>query len=427
MDADNPNPVAKNFKPISRLDIPGGGQVTVVGDYAYIAHMDPPHGTSIVDVSDPRHPKVVSTISLESGKSHSHKARVVQDDIMIVNSERLRRGFFRRAHQAADARAHLTTTLKREPTDAEIAHEIGTDPVEIPTLAEAAGEPYDEAGFRVFDISDRAKPRQIAFHKTGGEGAHRFDVDDTYAYISTGMDGFAGNILVNYDITDPARPEEVSRWWIPGQNLAGGETPSWSGARNQLHHAMRLGDELWAGCWYGGFAAIDISDIRNPKTLGSFDTHPTFKPPTHTAMKVPFPVAGRDIALVMDEEVERFPGQAPAFLWIFDVSDLDDFKPLSTFHVSEADCPLSRAGRRFGAHQYQEHIDDTVIFATWFSGGLRVIDFSDPTLPQETGHFIPEPASGQPNAQTNDVEVAADGLVYILDRFQGLDIVEYTP
>ncbi len=51
----------------------------------------------------------------------------------------------------------------------------------------------------------------------------------------------------------------------------------------------------------------------------------------------------------------------------------------------------------------------------------------DPTLPQEVGHFIPAPASGQPNAQSNDVEVAADGLVYILDRYRGLDIVEYTP
>ena len=32
---------------------------------------------------------------------------------------------------------------------------------------------------------------------------HRFDMDDRYAYISTEMDGYRVNILVNYDISDP--------------------------------------------------------------------------------------------------------------------------------------------------------------------------------------------------------------------------------
>jgi hypothetical protein len=39
---------------------------------------------------------------------------------------------------------------------------------------------------------------------------HRFDMDKDYAYISTEMPGFIGNILVTYDIRNPAKPVEVS-------------------------------------------------------------------------------------------------------------------------------------------------------------------------------------------------------------------------
>jgi len=71
--------VARNLKRIGRLDIPGGGQVVVDGDYAYVGHMAPPHGTTIIDISDPSNPKVVSTIDLKDGYSHNNKARVVGD------------------------------------------------------------------------------------------------------------------------------------------------------------------------------------------------------------------------------------------------------------------------------------------------------------------------------------------------------------
>jgi hypothetical protein len=90
------------------------------------------------------------------------------------------------------------------------------------------------------------------------------------------------------------------------------------------------------------------------------------------------------------------------------------------------DSPWSRALGRFGAHQFQEHMRDTRIYATWFSGGLRVIDVADPTAPEEIAWYIPEPAPGQPSPQSNDVDVDERGLVYLLDRNVGLDILEMT-
>jgi hypothetical protein len=61
----------------------------VAGDFAYVGHIPNKQklGTSILDVRNPKKPLVVSQIHLDDPDSHSHKARVA-GDFMIVNSER---------------------------------------------------------------------------------------------------------------------------------------------------------------------------------------------------------------------------------------------------------------------------------------------------------------------------------------------------
>ena len=184
---------------------------------------------------------------------------------------------------------------------------------------------------------------------------------------------------------------------------------------------------MWASVWHAGFRVLDISDISRPTTIGEHNYHPPFKDPTHTILPVPKLIDGRRIAVVIDEEHSRIPGpgQAPAHLWIFDVTNFDHIHALSSFHVPEWSSPWSRAqGGRFGAHQFQEHLDDTLVFCTWFSGGVRVVDVVDPFNPQEIAHYIPEPVQGFTSPQSNDVEVGPDGLIYLLDRDNGFDILE---
>ena len=78
--------VSENIKQLGRMDLPGGGSVVVENGYAYVGHMDPPHGTSIIDVKDPKNPKVVAHLEIPEGL-HSHKVRV-SGDIMLINYER---------------------------------------------------------------------------------------------------------------------------------------------------------------------------------------------------------------------------------------------------------------------------------------------------------------------------------------------------
>lgn len=418
--------LARGVRRISHLDIPGGGQVVVHGRHAYVGHMQPPEGTSIIDIGDPANPRVVARIELEGDESHSHKVRVV-GDLMYVNVEQNRRHFMRKSERLPALRAELGARLGRAPGDAELAAELGVEPGDIAALDAARERGYGDGGFRVYDVADPASPKLVHHQRTFGFGVHRFDVDERYAYMSTEMEGYVGNILVIYDVRNPARPGEVARWWMPGQHVAGGDTPTWEGYRNRLHHALRVGDELWASCWHAGFRVIDVSDISRPRTVGAYDYHPPVPEPTHTVLPVDVTLAGRRVAVVVDEEHEHRRGSLHAFMWLFDVTELADMKPLAIFDVSEMDSPWSRAPGRFGAHQYREKLDSPVVYVTWFSGGLRIVDVSDPLHPEEIGHFIPEPVGGQPSPQSNDVEVDERGLIYLLDRHRGFDILERDP
>src|SRR5262249_5655031 len=258
--------LARNVRRLAHLELPGAGQVYVEGNYAYIGHLTNKEGlgTTILDIADPRKPRIVSQIRLTDPNSHSHKARVV-GDIMIVNNEQNASALGRKSELLPSTRSALEQSLGRAPTHAELAEKLAVKESDIPVLEASERNPYDQGGFKIYDEKARTKPRLLSFQKTSGKGVHRYDMDANYAYISTEMPGYLGAMLVIYDMRNPETPQEVSRWWLPGQHTDGGEKPAWPGRRNRLHHALRVGDLLWAGCWMAGCRVIDVSDIRKPK------------------------------------------------------------------------------------------------------------------------------------------------------------------
>ncbi len=216
-------------------------------------------------------------------------------DIMITNVEQAKRHFLRKGDKIAGLRADGLS-------DEQIAESLSIKPSQISELEDAVKRGYDDGGFRVWDISDKTAPRLLSYVRTHGFGVHRFDMDENYAYISTEMEGYVGNILVIYDLADPANPTEVSRWHMPGQHIAGGETPTWTGYGTRLHHAMRCGDELWAAVWNAGFRVLDASDITNPTVKGSYRFPEAIPEPTHTVMPLQHTVDGKRFAIAIDEE-----------------------------------------------------------------------------------------------------------------------------
>ncbi|MPY68547.1 MAG: RNA polymerase subunit sigma-70 [Alphaproteobacteria bacterium] len=421
--------VARNVERVGHIDIAGGGQVSVQGDLAFIGHMDPPNGTSILDVSDRSNPKVLSRLEMPP-HTHSHKVRVA-GDVMAINNESYRRHQIAAGKKLPEVEAMLRERLGRAPSDAETAAEMNYRPEDIATLRNAASESFEDGGLRLYNIADPANPKELSFFPTGGNGVHRFDFDGRYAYLSTGIEGYMRNIVVIVDTSDPKNPKEVGRWWMPGQWIDGSEEPDWGELRVECHHPMRFGDRLYTSYHGGGMVILDISDITKPRMVSHYNYHPPFISSTHTFVRMPYRIDGMDIAVVVDEQPGRWrPTQVPAFGWVFDVTDETAPRPLSTFSMSEQETPYqvtdAPGKSRFGAHQCHERMRDSLVYTAWFRGGLRITDIRNPRRPEEVGYFIPTPAAGEPSVQSNDVFVADDGLIYLIDRFNGLDILKYT-
>jgi hypothetical protein len=375
---------SSNIRHLCRMELAGGGQIVIDGDYAYVGHQHRPHGTTILDISDPRKPKILSTLRPGHPSSHSHKVRCV-GDLIAVNSEFERGGG---------------------------------------SLSE-----YPDGGFRIYDVKDKTNPKLVTFVKTHGKGVHRFDLDENFAYISTEMEGFVGNILVIYDIRNPAKPVEVSRWWMEGQNVARGEGPHPKKAEHRLHHAMRCGSEMYAACWMSGISIVDVSRIDAPRTLSRYEYDPPCPEPTHTFLRVPHPIGGKGIAVSTEEErahrgADAGKPHAPLRTW--DVSDPIEPKLLHSYYLPESATPYPAGNVRFGTHQLRERVDeDNLLYVTWFAGGLRIIDINDPADPKERGYFIPKPGDGVAAPLTNDVFKDDRGLLWVTDKERGLDVIEY--
>jgi hypothetical protein len=113
----------------------GGSLVQVHKGHAYVGAVggssyNGPEGFTVHDVRDPKKPKKVGEFRAPPG-IHCHKLRIVGEDLLYVNSERLA------GDKGKNARA----------------------------------------GFFIFDVSTPSTPKPIGFYDMPGSGPHRFGVD----------------------------------------------------------------------------------------------------------------------------------------------------------------------------------------------------------------------------------------------------------
>lgn len=367
---------AINAELVCHLDVPGGGQVWVDGERCYIAHMESPHGTSIWDVADPSEPVKLAEIGMQQGW-HSHKVRAV-GDVMVVNHEQSGEG----------------------------------------------GPKGFRGGLAVYDVSDPSKPVLTGKWETAGKGVHRFDFDGEYVYLSATAEGYRGNLAFVIDVRDPAAPREVSRWWIPGQWTAGGEEYPWDNfVPPRCHHPLRVGDRLYVSYWHHGFYILDISDLQHPVATGHSRRSPTFPHPTHTCLVLPDRIRGRRYMVVADEDVSKIHPAPPSFAMVYDITEETLPIPVSTITVPGMDTDGSPREPFTGCHQPSERFHGTVIPFAWFAHGLQVFDVAEPLTPRLVASYLPDVAPGANRVSSNDVTVDDRGLVYLIDRVRGLDII----
>jgi hypothetical protein len=364
----------------------------------WLAHESAPKNVTAVDVSDPRKPAVILQTDLPHGDMRSNSLDLA-GDLLVV--------------------AYQTKTVGVKP-----------------------------AGFEIFDVADPGTPKPVAFFDASGPHSrgvhHLWSVDGHHVHIASGAADFKPRNPKDdqcyriVDVGQPTRPVEVGRWWLPGTRDGDAEPPPArhttfdSGFRaHNTNVYPRRPDRAWVGYLDGGAVILDIADMAHPKLLSRWDYHPPFPGFTHTVL----PLLDRGLMIVSDEAVRDGGEDWPKLVWIVDVRDETNPVPIATCPLPPVEQFKTRGGR-YGAHNLHENrpapgawISETVVVGTFFNGGVRAYDVSDPFRPAEVAwHVPPAPRGSRAGAvQINDVFVDERGIVYAVDRFSGgLYVLEMT-
>lgn len=171
----------------------------------------------------------------------------------------------------------------------------------------------------------------------------------------------------------------------------------------------------------------------NPDPNATISLMPPYRGIIHTAVPVP----ERPYVLVGGE---RNGTNTCPWTWGFIVHTVDETNPQITarFLLPEnlaENCFEGGPGdpvhqREFSTHQITAF--PNLFFISWYSGGLRAWDISNPNLPLEVGVFVPKPRAqvverfrDSPDVWVWPYPILHNGLVYIADENGGLYILKY--
>jgi hypothetical protein len=356
----------------------------------WLAHESAPKNFTAVDVTDPRKPKMIIQTDLPHADVRSNSLDVV-GDVMAV--------------------AYQTKKWGQKP-----------------------------AGFDLFDISKPEQPRLITHFDASGpssRGAHCvWFVDGEYLHLTSGSADFEPTHQKDdqfyriFDVRNPSKPVEVGRWWYPGTRKGDSAPPPPRHPRfdggyrpHNTNVYPQRPDRAYIGYIDGGAWILDISDKSRPKPVGHLQYSPPYNGFSHTVL----PLIERQLLIISDECVRDDGEDWPKLTWVVDARVESNLVPIATLPLPPADAFIKRGGR-YGSHNLHENLpgpcsfrSESVVFGTFFNGGVRAFDLSNPLQPKEAGYFVPGAPALAPkgSAQINDVWVDENRLVYAVDRFGG--------
>jgi hypothetical protein len=388
---------------------PDGVQVMVERGFAYVGHIFS-KGFSIIDVRDPANPRQSAFVPAPNGSWTLH-LQTHGDLLLVVNA----RDMFA-APEFSDERAYYRGSITE-------------------TIRQASPKREWTAGLTIYDISKPGNPVQIGHLSVEGGGVHRvWYTGGRWAYMSVLLDGFSDYIFMVVDLADPAKPVAAGRYWIPGMNLAAGETPSWeSTKRFGLHHPIIHGDFAYCAWRDAGLVMLDIADRSKPKLHVHRNWSPPFGGGTHNCLPLP----DRNLLVVLDEAVLDHQEDGLKLIWIFDTRVSDNPISISTC-PTPSDAPYVAHPGHFGPHNLHENrpgsfISSTLIFSTYQNAGIRIFDIDNAFQPKQVGALVPSPPrkvvdprlGRKPVIQSADIFVDKSGLIYCTDYNAGLYVAEF--
>ncbi len=328
---------------------------------------------------------------------------------------------------------------------------------------------YGESSNEVWDVTIPEKPVRIAV--IGGfKSTHKnfWECDTGIAYLPGSGDPSvwrASRVTHIYDLSDPAKPVKIREFALPEQKAdAQGYNPG------QIHGPISTGpqgnrvffgygtnargvgqivdrDKLLKGApepTVENLRAPEIGRIMLPAFMGAHTTFPLYDV---AVPNLAHDTRGqtRNFVVVVNENNVTVCAEHRQMAVFVDVTDEAHPLGVSTYDVKETDDDFCKHGGRFGAHASHENMTPVfhkkLMFFSWFNAGMRVVDVRDPYNPREIGYYIPPVTKNTDKRcadevkntdckiaiQTNNMEVDGRGYIYIADRANtGLSIVELT-
>ncbi len=447
--AESTKPESRNMKLVGYSDLQGrtAYQPTIQKQgnrwIAYVGHhgdnkLNPltskqeDNGTSILDVTDPKHPTYLAHVPGEEGKAEQGGAQMVR----ICSGADLPK---------ADKNKFYMLRV------------------------------FGNQSHEVWDVSEPAKPTLLTTIGKGLKGTHKnfWECDTGIAYLVSGNPLWRTTRMTQiYDLSNPAKPVFIRDFGLVGQQPgAGGDVPM------QLHGPISTGpkgNRVFFGYGTNTEGVLQIVD-REKLLNGAKDPTPENLlfpqiarldlPPMHGAHTV-FPMLDmdvpefeknllghkRDFIVVTDEAIQKECLEGRQMVWFVDITTEKKPFGVASWTVPEKSGNFCSRGGRFGSHSSNESTAPVfykkIMFFAHFNAGVRALDVRDPFSPKEIAFYIPsmnantvvlETPAGQIGKlpytaaatkraiQTNNVEVDERGYIYIVDRANtGMHILELT-
>jgi hypothetical protein len=409
----------KNFQLVGHTDLGNrgmnspialAGKCAYLGDRSYVATPRKNAGIAIVDISKPSDPKQVGSIPARPDTTQREMRADLGLGLLVVE----------------DYSPYIGSAL-------------------------SGGDSYSGNDLQIYDISkDCTKPKLLSTYDFNVRAPHEFFLwkdpkhpGRVLAYVTHAL--YAPDLSV-IDLTDPTSPKLVSTFMMPTQFASGtGDVVATQNPASYIH-SIAVSDDgtrAYVGNWdYGTFVA-DTSGLADPAGVPAIV--PLSPLPLDYGANVHgnVPIPGRPFGVMVQEEYAA-AGRSCPFGWLrmADMTDPTAIKLAGEYKVPENDCDKAKAANAtFTSHNQTNFPSVTLL--TWYSGGLRAVDTTNPNKLVETGVFVPKATKDAPierdtrlffTGNHNDRRTGAmwsypvvqDGLIYVVDIDLGLYILRYT-
>jgi hypothetical protein len=317
---------------LGECPIPGSPcRIVVFNGYAFIANAtgNQGGGINVADVSNPASPSLLTTVTGYweniSGNGHVVCATAAYQGCLVLD--------------VADPAMPLTASQ-----------------FDLPGVMDDVAISGDYAytgsnGFRVFDISDKAKPIQVGYEETAGSIVEAAGNVVVYAPRSMG----ASNMVSMMDVSDPQNPVNMGHYTCPFMT---------NDLDVQDHYAF-------VACWWDGFRILDFSNPAQPTQVAHGFGWVNGAVPGEEYCYVQALDAEGDYLYLID--YKPFPDEDTKGLYIFDISQPGNPQLVSRY------ADLQSSG-------YDVRVQDGYAYVADNLGGLEVIDVSDPLNPASVGY-----------------------------------------